>query len=135
MKGPKRRYGKWSVPRHRVLSAGGADAIERSIERKERQAAHVLIAEELAGTRVFVVSTHTEGTGGFNWFRHEQAARDFFASELKTREELASERYDVRYVGPVVVPEGSPDAITAWLDSEGIELWDHPEGGAINEGA
>jgi hypothetical protein len=135
MNGPKRGHGKYSVPRHRVLSAGGADAIERSIERKERQASRALIAEELSGTQVFVVSTHTEGTGGFNWFRHEQAARDFFASELKTHEELAPERYDVRYVGPVVVPEGSPDAITAWLDGEGIELWDGPEGGTINESA
>lgn len=47
MKGPKRGHGKYSVPRHRVLSPAGADAIERSIERKERQAAQKIIAQEV----------------------------------------------------------------------------------------
>lgn len=37
-KGPKRGYSKSGIPRHRTLSPSGAAAMERAIEKQERQA-------------------------------------------------------------------------------------------------
>lgn len=76
---------------------------------------------------VFIVATHTTGTGGFEWFYAESDALTFLAKEQNISVLLAPEKYKVNYVGPVKVPGTlGLDAITEWLDTDGVELWDNP---------
>ncbi len=78
---------------------------------------------------VFVVSTYTEGTGGFDWFWTEQDARTFLETESGHTDQ------ETHWVGAVQPPAhfglieatdsraGLADAITDGLNSN-PDLWE-----------
>lgn len=71
---------------------------------------------------VYVVSTRTTSTGGFEWRYTLPAARQFHEEELKASKRF--EDYETHFVGAVEVPDGlTGQAITDWLD-ERPEVWD-----------
>lgn len=75
--------------------------------------------DDNADCDVFVIATFTNATGGFDWFYKEADAAAHHAKQL-----AEPYKQHVRNVGRVRVPAGlDRDGITAWLDSDGFELW------------